>query len=198
MPRREKLMPLAFSASQKLDLTVRQNAERLPNYLQQEGRVLNALLDARQIERLSPGHYRYLLADLQVFQLQVKPVVALQIENIDDTLLIRALDCDLEGNAGVDDFKLTLEARLESHDRGLKGNAELEVQVSQPPLLRLIPRRVLESTGESILNGILIGIKARVSQQLLSDFRRWCRETEAVSSAQQSLEETTAMQGRGA
>ena len=54
MPRREKLMPLAFSASQKLDLTVRQNAERLPNYLQQEGRVLNALLDARQIEHLSP------------------------------------------------------------------------------------------------------------------------------------------------
>ena len=198
MPRRVKLMPLAFSASQKLDLVVRQNAERLPNYLQQEGRVLNALLDARQIEHLSPGHYRYLLADLQVFQLQVKPVVALQIENIDDTLLMRALDCDLEGNAGVDDFKLTLEARLESHDSGLKGNAQLEVQVSQPPLLRLIPRRVLESTGESILNGILIGIKARVSQQLLSDFRRWCCEIEAVSSTQQSLEETTAMQGRGA
>ena len=198
MPCRVKPMPLAFAASQKLDLIVKQNAERLPNYLQQEGRVLNALLDARQIERLSPGHYRYLLADLQVFQLQVKPVVALQIENIGDTLLMRALDCDLEGNAGVDDFKLTLEARLESHDSGLKGNAQLEVQVSQPPLLRLIPRRVLESTGESILNGILIGIKARVSQQLLSDFRRWCRETEVVSSAQHSLEETTAMQGRGA
>ena len=79
MPCRVKLMPLAFAASQKLDLTVRKNAERLPNYLQQEGRVLNALLDARQIERLSPGHYRYLLADLRVFQLQVKPVVALQI-----------------------------------------------------------------------------------------------------------------------
>jgi len=198
MPRRVKLMPLAFAASQKLDLTVKKNAERLPNYLQQEGRVLNALLDARQIERLSPGHYRYLLADLNIFQLQVKPVVALQIENIGDTLLMRALDCDLEGNAGVDDFKLTLEARLESHDSGLKGNAQLEVQVSRPPLLRLIPRRVLESTGESILNGILIGIKARVSQQLLSDFQRWCRETDAVSSAQQSLEETTAMQGRGA
>ena len=71
MPCRVKLMPLAFSASQKLDLTVRKNAERLPTYLQQEGRVLAALLDARQIEHLSPGHYRYLLADLQVFQLVV-------------------------------------------------------------------------------------------------------------------------------
>ena len=198
MPRRVKLMPLAFSASQKLDLTVRKNAERLPTYLQQESRVLDALLDARQLEHLSPGRYRYLVTNLQVFQLQVKPVVALQIENIGDTLLMRALDCELEGLGVVDDFKLTLEARLASHECGLKGNAQLEVQVSQPPLLRLIPRRVLESTGESILNGILIGIKARVSQQLLSDFRRWCRETEVVSSAQQSLEETTAMQGRGA
>ena len=198
MPRRVMLMPLAFSASQKLDLTVRKNAERLPTYLQQEGRVLDALLDARQLEHLSPGRYRYLVTNLQVFQLQVKPVVALQIENIGDTLLMRALDCELEGLGVVDDFKLTLEARLASHARGLKGSAQLEVQVSQPPLLRLIPRRVLESTGESILNGILIGIKARVSQQLLSDFRRWCRETEDVSSAQQSLEETAAMQGRGA
>ena len=198
MPRRVMLMPLAFSASQKLDLTVRKNAERLPTYLQQEGRVLDALLDARQLEHLSPGRYRYLVTNLQVFQLQVKPVVALQIENIGDTLLMRALDCELEGLGVVDDFKLPLEARLASHARGLKGSAQLEVQVSQPPLLRLIPRRVLESTGESILNGILIGIKARVSQQLLSDFRRWCRETEDVSSAQQSLEETAAMQGRGA
>lgn len=191
-------MPLAFSASQKLDLIVRQNAERLPNYLQQEDRVLNALLDARQIEYLSPGRYRYLVADLHVFQLHVRPVVALQIENMNDTLLMRALDCVLEGNAGVDDFKLTLEARLASHERGLKGSAQLEVQVSQPPLLRLIPRRVLESTGESILNGILIGIKARVTQQLLSDFRRWCRETEDQLSAQQSPEEAPAMQERGA
>ena len=191
-------MPLAFSASQKLDLIVRQNAERLPNYLQQEDRVLNALLDARQIEYLSPGRYRYLVADLHVFQLHVRPVVALQIENMNDTLLMRALDCVLEGNAGVDDFKLTLEARLASHERGLKGSAQLEVQVSQPPLLRLIPRRVLESTGESILNGILIGIKARVTQQLLSDFRRWCRETEDQLSAQQSPEEAPAMQERRA
>ena len=69
MPCRVKLMPLAFAASQKLDLTVRKNAERLPTYLQQEGRVLDALLDARQLEHLSPGRYRYLVTNLQVFQL---------------------------------------------------------------------------------------------------------------------------------
>ena len=47
----------------------------------------------------------------------------------------------------VDDFQLSLEAVLEASDSGLQGLATLGVQVSQPPLLRLIPRKVLESTG---------------------------------------------------
>ena len=75
----------------------------------------------------------------------------------------------------VDDFQLTLEASLEATDRGLQGEATLAVNVSQPPLLRLIPKRVLESTGESILNGILITIKGRVGRQLVNDFQDWCR-----------------------
>ena len=94
----------------------------------------------------------------------------------------------------VDDFNLTLEARLNCHDKGLSGDARLAVQVSQPPLLRLIPRRVLETTGESILSGILLGIKTRVGQQLIADFKRWCRETPAVISPQQTAEKTAAMQ----
>jgi hypothetical protein len=49
--------------------------------------------------------------------------------------------------------------------------------VSQPPLLRLIPAGVLEATGQSLLSGILLGIKGRVGQQLLGDFERWCTES---------------------
>ena len=56
---------------------------------------------------------------------------------------------------------------------GLEGEAELAVEVSQPPLLRLIPPRVLEATGRSVLSGILLGIRRRVSQQLVGDFHEW-------------------------
>jgi branched-subunit amino acid transport protein len=41
---------------------------------------------------------------------------------------------------------------------GLEGEATLAVEVSQPPLLKLIPARVLEATGRSLLAGILLGI----------------------------------------
>ena len=194
MPCREMVMPLAFCASQRLDLPVNHLSERLPEYLQQEQRVIGSLLDPRQLTRLGPGNYRYTVTSLQVFQLQVKPVVSLEIKTDGGTMHMRALDCELEGLGIVDDFNLTLEARLNCHNKGLGGDARLAVQVSQPPLLRLIPRRVLETTGESILSGILLGIKTRVGQQLIADFKRWCRETPAVISPQQTAEKTAAMQ----
>ena len=198
MPRQVKSMPLAFEASQKLDLPVRTGAERLPTYLREEERVLGALLDARQLTPLQPGLYRYVVTSLKVFQLHVKPVVSLQIHREGDTLVMRALDCELEGLGIVDDFALNLEARLACTPEGLQGNAHLSVSVSQPSLLKLIPKRVLESTGESILSGILIGIKTRVGQQLIDDYRSWCGATEAQLSSQQPLQERLPMQGRGA
>jgi len=194
MPCREMVMPLAFCASQRLDLPVNRLSERLPEYLQQEERVIASLLDPSQLTRLAPGTYRYTVTSLQVFQLQVKPVVSLEIETEGATMTMRALDCELEGLGIVDDFNLTLEARLSCASKGISGDARLEVQVSQPPLLRLIPRRVLETTGESILSGILLGIKTRVGQQLIADFKRWCSETPALTSPQQAVEKAAAMQ----
>ena len=48
------------------------------------------------------------------------------------------------------------------------------------------------------LSGILIGIKARVGQQLIDDYRSWCRETDEQGSTEQTLQERVPMQGRGA
>ena len=166
-------MTLAFHASQHLDLPVANQTKHLRSYLQQEDRVIKALLDARQLDRIAPGRYRYTVTTLQVFQLQVCPVVSLKIKQGDGTISIQATDATLEGLGLVDDFQLSLEALLEVTDQGLQGEAKLGVNVSQPPLLKLIPRRVLESTGESILNGILMTIKGRVGRQLVRDFHEW-------------------------
>ena len=187
-------MPLAFDASQHLDLSVNRHADRLPAYLLQDDRLLAALLDERQLSRLEVGRYRYLVTNLQVFQLQVRPIVSLEINHEGQSMTMRALDCELEGLGLVDDFQLTLEANLEATPRGLVGDARLAVRVSQPSLLKLIPRRILENTGESILNGILMGIKARVGQQLMTDFRRWCQ---SVDDAGQTLEKAATVQRRG-
>ena len=195
MPRREMVMPLAFSASQRLDLPVDRNRRHLAAYLQQEERVIGALLDERQLTKLTPGTYRYTVTTLQVFQLQVKPVVSLQIQTDQGSIHMRALDCELEGLGIVQDFSLTLDATLICDEHGLSGDARLDVSVSQPPLLKLIPRQALEKTGASLLSGILLGIKTRVGQQLLTDFHSW---VEAAALPQQAPEKSAAVQPRRA
>ena len=198
MPCREMVMPLAFSAGQRLDLPVDRNHQHLAAYLQQEERVVEALLDARQLTKMGPGTYRYTVTSLQVFQLQVKPVVSLQVHTDKGCLHMRALDCELEGLGVVQDFSLTLDATLICDAHGLSGDARLDVQVSQPPLLKLIPRKALEKTGESLLGGILLGIKTRVGQHLMSDFRAWVRTANLTGLSQQASEECATVQNRRA
>ena len=170
-------MPLAFQARQHLDLPIPGNAELLSNYLLEQERVVGAMLDANKLTLLAPGSFRYTVTSLNVFQLQVNPVVSIGVVSGDGKLKMWATDSELKGLGLVDDFNLTLDATLIATDAGLQGEANLGVTVSQPPLLKLIPRRVLETTGQSILNGILLGIKARVSQQLIEDFWFWCQES---------------------
>lgn len=167
-------MPLAFSASQQLSLPVIEPAALLPSYLDDEGRVVRALLDERQLVQLGPGRYRYNVTRVQVFQLQIQPVVELQALHEPGRLVLQALDCQLEGLGLVDDFQLQLKSWLQARGNGLEGEASLAVQVSRPPLLRLIPAPALEATGRSVLSAILLGIRKRVSQQLIADFHDWC------------------------
>ena len=175
MARQSPIMPLAFQARQKLDLPFKNNSERLPDYLLQQERVVGAMLDSKKLTRLAPGSFRYAVTSFKVFQLEVNPIVSIAVVNSDGMLRMSATDSELDGLGLVDDFELTLDATLQATENGLEGEAILGVSVSQPPLLRFIPKQVLESTGQSILNGILLGIKARVGKQLVSDFEHWCK-----------------------
>jgi len=170
-------MPLAFSASQQLILPVTDQVERLAAYLDDEARVIGALLNPTQLEPLGPGHYRYTVTRVQVFQLQIQPVVELQARNHHGRLELEALDCQLEGLGLVEDFQLQLSSWLCASPTGLEGEAALVVSVSRPQLLKLIPPRVLEATGRTVLSGILKGMKRRVRQQLVGDFSNWCQQS---------------------
>ena len=167
-------MQLSFDAKQKLKLSVTINKEYLSKYLMEEERVVGAMLDSKKLEHEGEGKYKYTVTSFKVFQLDIKPVVLIAVENKNGILRMSALDSTLDGLGIVDDFNLILKANLEATDIGLEGEALLGVSVSQPPLLKLVPKKILESTGHSVLNGILLGIKSRVQQQLVKDFLDWC------------------------
>ena len=167
-------MLLAFDAKQKLKLSVTRNKEYLSKYLLEEERVVGAMLDPNKLEPEGEGKYKYTVTSFRVFQLDVNPVVSIVVENDEGVLKMSALDSKLDGLGIVEDFNLILKANLEATGFGLEGEALLGVSVSQPPLLKLLPKKILESTGHSVLNGILLGIKSRVQQQLIKDFVNWC------------------------
>ena len=166
-------MQLSFHAKQKLKLSVRRNKEYLSKYLMEEERVVGAMLDSKKLESEGGGKYKYTVTSFKVFQLDINPVVSIAVENNDGILKMSALESTLDGLGIIDDFNLILQANLEATDIGLEGEALLGVSVSQPPLLKLVPKKILESTGHSVLNGILLGIKSRVQQQLVKDFLDW-------------------------
>ena len=167
-------MLLSFDAKQKLKLSITSNKEYLSNYLLEEERVVGAMLDSKKLVQEGPGKYKYTVTSFKVFQLDINPVVSIVVENKDGILKMSALDSKLDGLGIIDDFNLILKANLEATDNGLEGEALLGVSVSQPPILKLVPKKILESTGHSVLNGILLGIKSRVQQQLVKDFLDWC------------------------
>ena len=169
-------MLLSFDAKQKLKLSVTTNKEYLSDYLLQEERVVGAMLDSNKLIPEGEGKYKYNVTSFRVFQLDVNPVVSIAVENNNGALIMSAIDSKLDGLGIVEDFKLILKANLQATKIGLEGEALLGVTVSQPPLLKLIPKKILESTGHSVLNGILLGIKARVGKQLIVDFNNWCNE----------------------
>ena len=170
------IMALAFTARQKIDLVDQNNQEKLPDYLLQQERVVGAMLDPKKLTHLGPGSFKYEVTSFKVFQLQINPVVSIGVENSEKKIRMYVTESHLDGLGLVDDFDLTLDAVLEAKPSGLEGEALLGVTVSQPHLLRLIPPKMLEKTGQSILNGILLGIKARVQKQLIVDFNNWCKE----------------------
>ncbi|MCP9850676.1 DUF1997 domain-containing protein [Cyanobium sp. Morenito 9A2] len=167
-------MNLTFSASQRLVIPVREQAERLDEYLADEQRIIKALFDPVQLSLLGPGRYRYEVTKLQVFQLQIQPVVEMETRKTPGRLDIEATDAQLVGLGMVEEFQLSLSSWLLAKGQALEGEASLSVSVSRPPLLRLIPVSVLTATGGSLLGGLLKGMKIRVSQQLLKDFQQWC------------------------
>jgi len=171
-------MLLTFDAKQKLKLSVTKKKEYLSNYLLEEERVVGAMLDSKKLVNEGQGTYKYTVTSFRVFQLDINPVVSIAVENKDGVLKMSAIDSKLDGLGIIDDFKLILKANLEATDDGLEGEALLGVSVSQPPILKLVPKKILESTGHSVLNGILLGIKSRVQKQLVKDFLNWCQSNQ--------------------
>ncbi|MEB3293775.1 MAG: DUF1997 domain-containing protein [Synechococcales bacterium] len=174
-------MTIQFVASQILELPVPDQSIPISVYLRQPQRIVYAAAASTQVEPLGSDRYRFQILPLKFLNLQLIPSVELRVwVDRDNVLLIQSEACEIAGiEMFRDRFDLNLQGRLQADllqgKPGLKGVANLQVDVNLPPPFSLMPRSILEATGNGLLASVLMTIKQRLMRHLVADYRQWAR-----------------------
>ncbi|MEL6779320.1 MAG: DUF1997 domain-containing protein [Cyanobacteria bacterium J06597_16] len=167
-----------FSASQAVTISVPSQPQSIEAYLSEVDRLVYALVDEKQVEVLSPNLFRLKMNAIKFLGLSLRPVCDLEVWLEEGTVRLRSNRCEVEGYEAFNErFTLNLQGYLvpQSTQKGkkLRGQANLGVSVDLPQAMRFTPRPLIEGTGNSLLNGILVTLKQRLMRQLIDNYCRW-------------------------
>lgn len=184
-------MHTRFAASQSVEIAVPQQPVPIQHYLRQPQRLVKALVDPSRVEQLDEEVFRLKIRPLAFMTLSIQPTANLKVwAEPNGTVHLRSLACELLGVEYINErFALNLEGHLSPCDLNggtiLKGIANLEVQVELPFPFSLTPKPIVEATGNSLLKSVLLTIKQRLLQQLLTDYENWVNDNAEVTSSEQ-------------
>jgi Protein of unknown function (DUF1997) len=180
-------MRATFTASQSVQINVPSMGVSIRHYLRQPHRVVHALADDKQLERLSETCYRFKMKSRQFLHLNLQPIVDIQLQpKADGTVFLESQRCELQGIEFINQrFELGLVGILQPIQQGtqtiLAGHADLQVDVDVPPLLWMTPKAILETTGNSLLKSVLLTVKQRLIHHLIQDYQTWAAQEETLS-----------------
>ncbi|HEY9622056.1 MAG TPA: DUF1997 domain-containing protein [Crinalium sp.] len=172
-------MSIRFTASQSVELVVREQPVPIQHYLRQPQRLIMALVDPSRVEPLSADCFRLKMRPLSFMMLSIQPTVDMRVwADADGAIRLKSVNCEIRGIEYINQrFDLDLVGQLApitvNHVTYLQGRADLVVQVDLPPAFQLTPKPFLEATGNGLLRSVLLTIKQRLMHQLLSDYRQW-------------------------
>ncbi|MGC1309527.1 MAG: DUF1997 domain-containing protein [Phormidesmis sp.] len=167
-----------FSAAQSVEISVPQQPLSIEDYLSEVDRLVYALVNQDQAEKLTPNLFRVKVRPIRFIGLSLQPVCDIEVWLEGKTVRLKSDHCHLEGYESFNQkFSLNLQGYLVTQTtakgKRLRGQANLQVGVDLPQAMRLTPGPLIERTGNGILNGILITLKQRLMRQLIYDYRTW-------------------------
>jgi len=189
-----------FHASQALNVRVPHEAIPIEHYLRQPQRLVQAITDPRRIEPRAEGVYRLSLRPLHFFGIHVEPTTDLRVWDLaDGSLCLEALDSEVRGPGYLshinESFSLGLKGILKPHRKEhhteVQGEANLTIRLEMPPPIKHMPHGILDATGRTFLNGILVTMKSRIEHHLIHDYRAWVEHT-----TQSAQDRPSIVQGR--
>lgn len=175
-------MDIRFVASQSVEISVPEQPVPIQHYLRQPKRLVYALVEPSRMEQLAPDIFRLKMRPLSFMMLSIQPTVDMKVwAEADGTIHLKSIQCEIRGVEYINQrFSLNLRGRLYPQKVNsityLKGRADLEVKVELPPPMWLTPKPILETTGNALLNSVLLTIKHRLMHHLLLDYRRWASD----------------------
>jgi len=167
-----------FFASQSGQLPVARQPVPIQDYLRQPERIVRAIGDSSRIQKLSQDCYRLTMRPLKFFMLKIEPTVDMQIwADANGTIHLKSVGCDLKGIETINEhFDIQLQGTMQPCKVGsktyLKGGVSLGLKIFLPPPFSLMPKQMVQSTGNGLLGNVLLKMKQGLMQQLL-DYSEW-------------------------
>ncbi len=174
-------MATKFVASESVKIAVPRKTIPIEHYLRQPQRLVNALVDRKRVERLNREIFRLKMRPLNFMSVKIQPTVDMRIwAHSNGTINLESVACDILGLDYINQrFTLNLKGYLLPTQLNsvtyLQGNADLEVGLELPPPFSFTPQLIMEKTGNGFLKSILMTIKQRLLNQLLSDYQSWVK-----------------------
>lgn len=164
-------------ASQSVEINISPVPIPIDQYLSNTDRLVYSLADPSQIRVLGENRFEFSMRPIKFLMLTLEPIADVTIyPNECNEIVIYSDSCQLRNQTALNRrFLFKLEGWLVARpdDSGVSGNAQLDITIELPPAFRVTPKSLLESTGNAILNGILIAIKQRLQQRLIHEYRSW-------------------------
>lgn len=183
-------MQICFHAEETVKLEVEPQVIPIQHYLRQPSRLVKAIAERKLMTPLKDDCYRLEMHPLNFLEMYYfQPTAILKVwSGASGNVYLNSVSCEIKGIEYLNRrFSLQLKGKLtptEIEDKVyLQGKANLTVTVDLPPPLWLTPKPLLQTTGNSLLKGVLMRIKSKLMSQLLQDYYDFAKtEQEKVNS----------------
>ena len=147
---------------------------QLQHYLAQPGRPLKALLNRKKVEPLVDGRFLYASRPYQLLNFQLQPEVVFRSSWDGDQLTIVFENCTIHGLGRLQDLvRFQCQAWIRPEQERLMAKADLSLELSPNGAGVLLPKSLMERTGDLALHLVTDRLEKRCRTGLIKGALQW-------------------------
>ena len=180
-------MYVSLSASESVQISVKNRVTPIQHYLRQPQRLVKAIAEPQLIKQIAEDLYELKMRPINFMEIyHFQPIVQLKVwSGSSSSVYLQSVGCQIKGIDYINErFTLKLKGVLYPHEvdgkTTLEGQADLNVKVELPAALMFTPKPFLERAGNKLLKSVLGRIKQKLMTQLVQDYYSWTSQEVAI------------------